>query len=248
MQKQFAMTFMKISGSILPLLVSSLVLFAGPSINADDTKPKPGGPLPEGLHGFSGHLTGKLVSKDVEKGSLVMKVRKVLNVWKGNKASQPTAAEGRTLAVTGIHGPALDVVVILKPGDHFEIETKHVRGDDMVYLGEGIKKVTPPDQSSSSSREVLHGFKGMFIGELMAKDQEKGTLSVKIEEVTKVWEQNQAPNAKAAAGQTWKINNVAGKWLDTLLVLKVGDRVEVEAFHRRGDELDFVGEWLKKLE
>lgn len=236
-------------------LLAGTALFAATPAPAESDKPaaKPAveaGELPDSLHGFSGHLSGKLVSKDVDDGSLVMQVKQVLNVWKGNKATQPKAAEGRTLGVGKIHGKALDVLVTLEVGDHFEIETKHVTGDGMVYLGEGIKKVAAPTEEAASAggRDSLNGFRGMFVGELVAKDQEKGTLEVKIARISKLWKGNTATNTQAAIGQTWKINGVTGKWLDTLLTLKVGDQVEVEAFHHRGDELDFVGEWLKKVD
>jgi hypothetical protein len=47
---------------------------------------------------------------------------------------------------------------------------------------------------------------------------------------------------------TLRVEGIRGKFLDTLLTLKPGDNVEVEAFHNRGDQLDFPGEWLRKVE
>ncbi|WP_395718290.1 M56 family metallopeptidase [Prosthecobacter sp.] len=237
-------------------IFASASLLASVPATAEDKKPDApaaaaeGQKLPEGLHGFSGHLSGQLISKDEEKGSMVMKVGSLLHVWKNNKAPEPNLVVGRTVKVGGIHGKALDVLVVLNPGDHLEIETKHLTGDDMLYLGEGMKKVAAPAQESAKGGggEVLNGFRGMFVGELISKDQEKGTLEVKIARISRVWKQNKAEHPEQAVGQTWKVNGVTGKWLDTLLTLKVGDQVEVEAFHHRGEELDFVGEWLKKVE
>jgi len=234
-------------------LLAGTALFAAVPAQAENEKPAATATiaaLPETLHGFSGHLSGKLISKDVDGGSLVMQVNKLLHVWKNNKSAKPEDIVGRSLTVTNIHSRSVDVLVTLQPGDHFEIEVKHVNGDTTMDIGEGMKKVSAPDASESSAsaspREAMHGFRGIFVGTLVEKDQEKGTLAVKIERIARVWKQNTAKNAEAAAGQTWKINGVSGKWLDTLLTLKVGDRVEVEAFHHRGDELSFVGEWLKK--
>jgi RNA polymerase sigma factor (sigma-70 family) len=96
---------------------------------------------PEAMYGFSGELLGKLVSKDAEKGSLVMEVRKVTNVWRGNKASNPRSCVGKTLAIDGVFGKFLDVLVILKEGDGVLIEAKHVRGDNLTFLGELLKRV-----------------------------------------------------------------------------------------------------------
>ncbi len=237
------------------LMASATLLAAAPAPAEDKKTDSPpasaqGEKLPQGLHGFSGHLSGQLVSKDVEKGALVMKVQSLLHVWKNNKAPEPSLVVGRTVKVGGIHGKALDVLVVINPGDHLEIETKHLSGDDMLYLGEGMKKVAAPAEESAKAggRDALNGFRGMFVGELIAKDQEKGTLEVKITRISKLWKQNTAKNASSAVGQTWKINGVSGKWLDALLTLNVGDQVEVEAFHHRGDELDFPGEMLRKAE
>lgn len=237
------------------LMAGATLLAAAPAPAEDKKAGSPpaaaeGQKLPEGLHGFSGHLSGQLISKDVEKGSMIMKVQSLLHVWKNNKATEPKLVVGRTVKVGGIHGKALDVLVVLNAGDHLEIETKHLTGDDMLYLGEGMKKVSAPAEAGAATgaRDALNGFRGMFVGELISKDQEKGTLQVKIARISKLWKKNTAQHTDQAVGQTWKINGVTGKWLDTLLTLKVGDQVEVEAFHHRGDELDFVGEWLKKVE
>jgi RNA polymerase sigma factor (sigma-70 family) len=99
---------------------------------------------PEDLYGFSGEVVGKLVSKDAEKGSLVLEVRKVTNVWKGNKAPKPKSAEGKTLRIDGVFGKFLDVLVTLKEGDGVQIEVKHVKGDNLTFLGELLKKVELP--------------------------------------------------------------------------------------------------------
>jgi hypothetical protein len=126
-----------ITSKTAALLASATLLAAVPA-TAEDKKPDApaanadGQKLPEGLHGFSGHLAGQLISKDVEKGSMVMKVASLLHVWKNNKAPEPKLVVGRTVKVGGIHGKALDVLVVLNPGDHLEIETKHLTGDDML--------------------------------------------------------------------------------------------------------------------
>ena len=39
---------------------------------------------------------------------------------------------------------------------------------------------------------------------------------------------------------------ISGRFVDTLLLLKKGDRVEVAAFHNRGTKMDFPGELLRK--
>ncbi len=229
--------------------------------------------FPAGLRGFSGMVVGQLVEKDVEQGVLVMRVGQVLHVWKGNKASAPQAAKGRTLAVDGISGKWLDALLVLKPGDHFEIEVRHDKGERLTFLGETLKKVDAPrtereqdeprdepsdkpaakpessaDKDDAGLPEAFHGFRGMFVGTVVAGDTEKGTLAVKVDRVTRVWKQNKASQPESVVGRVVHVQGISGKWLDTLLVLKPGDKAEVEAFHNRGQQLDFVGEWLKKID
>lgn len=225
-----------------------LTLFLGTIVSpAQATSPVP---VPEGMQGISGMVTAELVDKDHEKGELVMKVEKVTRLWRGNQASDASTGEGKVLKLTGIAGPALDQLLIINKGDRFTIEVKHVRGDNLVYLGEGLRKLPAREASegTTSSREAMHGFRGIFTGTLTRKDPEKGTLSVKIDGIKRTWKKNEAKEAHKAKGQEWEIHGVSGKWVDVLFEMKVGERLEVEAFHNRGDKLDFVGEWLRKAE
>jgi hypothetical protein len=217
--------------------------------------------VPEALVGFSGRLIGRLVTKDVEKGELVLDILVVDRVWKQNRAKEPKSAEGRRLTIDGVFGRFLDNLLTMQPGDGVQIETKHVRGDKLSFLGEYLSKVSldgikpsQPDtkpaanDSNKSNAFALNGFKGILIGTLLTKDPEKGSLTFKIEKVKQVWKQNKAEHPERSAGTTIRVNDIAGKWLDVLLGLRPGDRIEVEAFHTSGDALHFVGEWLKKAE
>ena len=100
--------------------------------------------VPDGLRGFSGSLVGKVVSKDPEKGSLVLEVRQIKNVWKANKATAPKAAVGKTLKIDGVFGKFIDQLITLKPGDGVHIEAKHVKGDGLTFVGENLQKVPLP--------------------------------------------------------------------------------------------------------
>ncbi|NIP95739.1 MAG: hypothetical protein GWO24_20780 [Akkermansiaceae bacterium] len=209
-------------------------------------------PVPAGMHGISGLLSAHLVDKDDERGEIVMKVEKVHRLWRGNKAKEAHSGEGKVLRLTGITGKALDQLLLIEKGDRFSIEVKHVRGDKLVYLGEGLKKLNddelPAEAPVTNPRAYMHGFRGIFIGTLKAKDLEKGTLSVEIDSIKRTWKANKATQAARAKGQVWEVRGISGKWLDVLIELKVGERIEVEAFHNRGDKLDFVGEWLRRPE
>lgn len=233
----------------MPKLTSGLLLSVFFVLQAPAVEP-----VPDGMQGISGLISARMIEKDNERGSIVMKVEKVHRLWRGNKAKNASSGEGKTLKLTGIAGKALDQLLVINKGDRFSIEIKHVSGPNLRYLGEGLKRLNegelPAEAPSvdSNPRRFMHGFRGIFIGKLTAKDTEKGTLSVKIESIKKTWKKNQAKQAAKAKGQIWEVRGVSGKWLDVLVESKIGDRLEVEAFHNRGKKLDFMKEWLKKAE
>lgn len=218
--------------------------------------------VPDELHSFSGRVIGRLVSKDTEKGELTLQIKKVDRVWRGNKAKNPQSAEGRTLKIEGVSGKFLDVLLTLKEGDGVRIEVKHVSGDNLRFLGEGLEKVslepsqndkdderpTEPTTGDNSAPAGLNGFRGIMVGKVVSKDVEQGVLVFQMEKVTRVWKQNKAPKPELSVGKPLTVEGISGKFLDVLLVLEPGDRVEVEAFHNRGSNLHFPGEWLKKVE
>jgi len=209
-------------------------------------------PVPAGMHGISGLISAILIEKDNEQGNVVFKVERIHRLWRGNKAENARGGEGKIMRLKGITGRALDQLLLIEKGNRFSIEVKHVQGNHVVYLGEGLKKLNPGELPAEGlgedNRSFMHGFRGIFIGKLLKKDAEKGTFSVKIESIEKRWKANKAIQASLADGQVWEVRGVSGKWLDVLLEIQVGEKIEVEAFHNSGDKLDFVGEWLRRPE
>ena len=51
----------------------------------------------------------------------------------------------------------------------------------------------------------------------------------------------------SVVGKNIEMDGVSGKWLDVLLVVKVGETLECEARHDGGDRLTFPGELLRKV-
>jgi hypothetical protein len=95
----------------------------------------------------------------------------------------------------------------------------------------------------------MAGFRGMFRGRVVAKDPEKGTVTVAVDEIMKTWPKNQAKDPKEAVGKELPVTGVFGKFLDVLIQVEKGDRIEIEAFHNSGNAvLTFPGEWLKKVD
>lgn len=102
-------------------------------------------------------------------------------------------------------------------------------------------------QPAATLPEELRQFNGMLIGQLVERDVERGTFTVKVDYVARVWENSRARNPRSAVGKTLRIDGVTGKWLDQLLVVRPGETLEFEAQHRGGETLTFPGEWLKKV-
>ncbi len=317
--------------------------------------------IPEELQNFSGMLIGKLVDRDIERGSFTVKVDYVARVWENNKARRPRAAVGKTLQVDGVTGKWLDQLLLVRPGETVEFEAQHRGGDSLTFPGEALKKVpafdasehpVPPDgfrgfagvvtgridKKTQASRElivriesigetfkrneakrpeevvgkqivlagfwagmskpfdklekgdairagVLHrvpqsdhftviefaekvtashnatdqasaegfprgmrGFRGILRGKLVSRDLEKGELVFRAERATRTWKQNRAEDVGSCRGKEFLVKGIDGKWRDVLITLKPGDAIEVEAFHNGGVHLDFISEWLKKVE
>ena len=60
--------------------------------------------IPDGVHGFSGWISGQLVKKDV--GTLHIRIKAIKKLWKGNKAEKPKNLIGKTIRVNeGWHKP-----------------------------------------------------------------------------------------------------------------------------------------------
>ncbi len=98
--------------------------------------------------------------------------------------------------------------------------------------------------------EGMIGFRGVLVGRILRK-YDRGFV-LKVEKVTKVWENNKADRPEAALGKDVIITiredeELSGRFLRTLRSLKTGERVLVEAFHFEGNRLTVV-EQLKKVE
>jgi hypothetical protein len=124
------------------------------------------------------------------------------------------------------------------------------KGTDKPQGSDKPKDVSAADSPQDDGKfpAGLRGFRGILAGKVVSTDTEKGVLVFQATEVKRTWPKNAATNPGSCKGKELTVNGIAGKWVDVLLTLKQGDALEVEAFHNRGEALDFVGEWLKKIE
>ena len=94
------------------------------------------------------------------------------------------------------------------------------------------------------------GFRGMFAGKLVSKDEDKGTFVLRVTKILRTWPQNKAKDPQSAVGKSLKIelnpeSRLAEEFKEVLKKLQRGDLVEVEAYPNDEGRL-IVIEWLKK--
>lgn len=94
--------------------------------------------------------------------------------------------------------------------------------------------------------EGVRKFNGMLIGRLAAKDVEQGTFLVQVDAVARVWRNSKAEDPKSLVGKTVEVSGVFGRFLDVLVVTRIGETLEFECKHD-GDRLVFPGEMLRKV-
>jgi hypothetical protein len=85
----------------------------------------------------------------------------------------------------------------------------------------------------------------MLVGRLEEKDIERGTFTLTVDAVPRVWNNNQSRQPKALIGKKVQAYGATGKMLDALVVTRIGETVEFGALHDGGSQIR-VGEVLRK--
>ncbi len=214
--------------------------------------------LPEEFRGFQGTVSAEIVKKDPETFELIIQVEHVKNVGQENAAKDPKSIEGKPLMLAGFWNKK-DAYHKLKQGDRFDVSMKHIglRSDHLTVAEISRNSAEKPDDeammkkddhrvvSDGMTREV-RGFRGMLVGRLVEKDIERGTFTITVDAVPRVWNNNKATNPKTLLGSNVSAEGVTGKMLDVLVVARKGETVEFGALHDGGDRMR-VGEVLRKV-
>ncbi len=199
--------------------------------------------------GFMGALVGRLVEKDVEKGTLVLKVDAVPRVWKKNTARNPKALIGQEVEIEGIASRLLDVLLTTRKGETLEVAARHDGGNRLTFPGELFRKVGPyKAEDYPVLPDDFRGFQGVVTAEIVKKDQTMFGLIVKVVSVDRSFENSQAEKAESIVG---KNAILAGFWRRKELYgdLKVGDRIESGIKHEvAGTDVVSVAERVRKVE
>lgn len=194
-----------------------------------------------GIEGFGGVIVGRLVKKDVEKGSFAVEVDAVPRVWPNNKSRNPKAIIGETVEVDGVFGRFLDVLLLAKEGETLQFEARHNRGKRLTFPGELFLKVAavkPGDYPELP--EDFRGFSGYVVAKITKKSDEMLELTLEVEKA-KGNQKNRAEKPESIVG---KKVMVTGFWKkkDAYHKLKVGDTLECQLQHtqRYTDNLNAV--------
>lgn len=221
---------------------------------------------PDAFRGFRGIVTGTLVEKREDQLEMTLRIDAVERVFEGNGAEDVESGVGQTVVVAGFWQQAMrERYDGFSNGDTLRMGLQHrVTASDHMSVVEVAERVSREDRGERDGSEPrepvqvelddngfpvgMHGFRGILSGRLVDKDIEEGTLTFVADGVTRTWERNRATDLESCEGHTFVVEGISGRWLDVLITIEKEDRLEVEAFHNGGDHLDFVQEWLKKVE
>lgn len=110
--------------------------------------------FPPELHGLTGRVVGRLLSRNVERGELTLNMIRVDRVGSDSTARNPQAIRGRTLTVDGVTGRYLDLLRNLKENEGVLINVRHVRGDRLRFAGDELKHVEIGEEAADRPREA----------------------------------------------------------------------------------------------
>ena len=195
-------------------------------------------PLPDGIQRFNGMLVGRLLKRDVEKGSFVIAVDAVSRVWENSRAESPASLVGRRIEVSGVFGKFLDVLVVTRVGETLEFECRH-DGDKLVFPGELLRKVAPyAPEDYPVLPEEFRGFRGIVQAEVLKKDPESLEMIIRVDRVLSSASGNAARNPPSIEGKNLLL---AGFWnrREAFAGIKPGDKLEAGLQHisRRSDHV-----------
>ena len=191
--------------------------------------------------GFRGMLVGRLLEKDVERGTFKIKVDAVPRVWKNSAATRPKSLLGSEVTAEGVTGKRLDVLVVTKTGQTIQFGAFHEGGNRMRVVEE-LRKVAPVKPGDYPVLpDGFRGFRGMVTAKVVGKDVEGMELVVEVQRIQSTFPASRAKDAKAMLGQRAML---VGFWKrkDTFHKIQVGDTLECGIEHPQllGDQLGVI--------
>ena len=183
-------------------------------------------------NGFMGLLVGRLVDKDVEKGTCSVKVDGIVTVFRNNKTKQPKSLVGKTVELEGLQDRFLDRLLLLKKGETLQFGASGLEGAQMRVI-EVFRKVGPYDPADYPEvTDGFRGFHGAVVGTVVKKDPSFMQLIVKLDSIRDTWDDNQAKTPKSMVGKPFLLWGFY-KYRKQFELIKVGDTIEVGLKHQQ---------------
>ncbi|MEW4486430.1 hypothetical protein AB1L42_00025 [Thalassoglobus sp. JC818] len=212
--------------------------------------------LPEEFRGFHGSVVADVKKKDPETFELIVEVRKIQDVWKESSAKKPESIVGKTMMLAGFWNRK-ETYHDLKVGSRLEVGMQHIgRQSDHLTVAEFVRsgdevamdRMRLDDGAVEGMKREggVQGFRGMLVGRLVKKDVERGTFTITVDAVPRVWNNNTAPAPKSLIGKNVDLNEVPSSLLDALVVTRIGETLQLGALYDGEDGLR-VGEVLRKV-
>ncbi len=202
----------------------------------------------QGVQGFRGMLVGRLVSKDIERGTFRVTVDAVTRVWNNNKSRNPKSLIGQHVEAVGTQGKMLDTLVVTRVGETIEFGALH-DGDHELRVGEVLRKVAPVKPGDYPEiPDAARGIVGMITAKVVNKDQEMWGLVIEVQSIEETFPKSRATDPESLVG---KRATLTGFWnrKDAYQSLNVGDTVRLGVDHQQplSDALSVI-ESIRKLE
>jgi hypothetical protein len=224
---------MRYAPVILALLVTAAVPVLPAVGQSQSISSKDPVAVPDSLKNFSGMMIGKMLDRDIEKGSFTVEVQYVARVWENNKAPEPRDAVGKVLRVEGISGKWLDPLLLIRPGETVEFEAQHRGGDSLRFPGEWLRKVPPFDASQHPvPPSGFRGFAGEVTGTILEKRAESRELVLKIDSIDKQYERSKAKQPQSVIDKPIVLAGFWAAMSDPFDPLKAGDKIRAGVLHR----------------
>lgn len=219
--------------------------------------------LPDEFRGFKGLVSAVVTKKDPETFELILQVDRIRETWEGSRSKDAKSIEGKSLMLVGFWNRR-EAYHNLKVGEKIEVGMHHkTLNSDHLTVIEGVRKTgesqirSEAGSTRSTERAMerkggdgtpngLQGFRGMLVGRLVEKDVERGTFTITVDAVPRVWENNQSENPKALIGKQVMAEGVTGRLIDALVVVRTGDTIQFGALYDGGPRIR-VGEILHKV-
>lgn len=212
--------------------------------------------LPEEFRGFRGSLVADIEKKDPETFELIIEVKKIREVWKDNAAKRPESIVGKKMMLAGFWNRK-EAYHKLKVGSRIEVGMQHIgRQSDHLTVAEFVRsgddvslnRMRLDDRSGKEMKEQgsVQGFRGMLVGRLVKKDVERGTFTVTVDAVPRVWKNNTSKAPKSLIGRDVDLAGVPTQLLDALVVTRIGETLQFGALDD-GEGHIRVGEVLRKV-